>query len=129
MILFKYYFSTYGVEHFFNVASRDSKKPGDIHLCNFLIILTLKGMWPLISHKDLLKFQAGFAQRLMGALVERRKKFSSDRIFPEELKEVQEGKIVDGGNKWYYHNTYRCKNMKDTDFFFSDALFQALLFK
>lgn len=33
----------------------------------------------------------------MGALVERRKKFSTDRIFHEELKVVQEGKTVDGG--------------------------------
>lgn len=55
----------------------------------FLVILTR-----LISHKDFLKFQAEFAQRLMGALVERRKNSSSPRVFPEELKKVN---IVDGG--------------------------------
>lgn len=33
----------------------------------------------------------------MVALVERRKEFSNDSVFPEELKHVQEGKIVDGG--------------------------------
>ncbi|KAF2980166.1 hypothetical protein EK904_007098 [Melospiza melodia maxima] len=41
-----------------------------------------------------LKFQAEFAQRLMGALVKRRKDSSNPRVFPEELKEV---KIVGGG--------------------------------
>ncbi|KAK2516737.1 rap1 gtpase-activating protein 1 [Columba guinea] len=34
------------------------------------------------------ELQAGFAPRLMGVLVERRKEFSNYRIFPEELKEV-----------------------------------------
>lgn len=59
------------------------------HTGNFLVILT-----SLISHKDFLKFQAGFAQRLMVVLVERRKDSYNPRVFPEEMKEV---KIVDGG--------------------------------
>lgn len=74
-----------------------------------------------ISYKSFLQFQAGFAQRLMGVGWKGGRSFQIIGYFLKSWKRCKK-------NKWYFHNTYSCKNMRDIDYF-SDTLVQDLLFK